>query len=109
LLFQTKDFDNCLEIYKITETGKLLKEISEMEVVPEEERPYYNKPEWNDPKLSGFFRIFGSLRKNSLGWEETNFTGEVTMYTSRDDEWYEYKLLFVKGKLREVTKVKETT
>ena len=47
VVFQTKDLENYLGTYVIKD-GRLYERIYEYENVPEEERPYYGKPECDE-------------------------------------------------------------
>ena len=95
---QTKDFDNALDKYIITEEGRLLKENAHYEVVPEEERPNYGKPEWNMP----LGRLAGSIKKVSHGWIDTNFHGILHAYCSREEGFINYRFKFTDGYLESI-------
>lgn len=106
--FQTKSFENMLFKYTITEDGKLLEETYQLDVVPEEERPYYGKPEWETNPL---LRVCGSLKRVNIKEEQMDFHGWMEIHTiDRDERFLEYKLKFTDGQLVEVvnlTKEKE--
>jgi hypothetical protein len=93
--FQTKSLGNCLSQYLISREGQLIEQTFDWLDVPEEERPYYNKPEWN--RLSWV----GALETIPNEPTELNYTGEVRFYTSdqENDSWIEFVALFSKGKL----------
>jgi len=93
--FQTKDFDNVMDVYKITKSNRLLREKYKYETVPEEERPYYGKPEWNNK----FMQLVGSLKRIHIGWEDTNFHGKIKFYTIRSGNLVTYIAKFTDGKL----------
>lgn len=100
LEFQTKDFENIMDTYIITEDGKLLREQWHYEDVPEEQRPYFGKPEWD----KAFGRIAGCMKKISEGWVDTNFHGWLNFYTSTPEGWLEFDVKFTDGYLSEVSK-----
>jgi len=101
-IFQTKDLENLMDEYTITREGKLILHRVECNVVPEEERPYFGKPEWNE----GFYKSFGSLCRTPLGDEDTKYHGLISIYTSDKKIWYEYVLRFTDGVLVNVDEVK---
>jgi hypothetical protein len=108
-VFQTKDFDNAMDNYTITEDGRLILHEKVYEHVPEEERPYYGKPEWEKP----IFRIFGCLKSTPIGDKEIPYHGYINIYTtcsffSGDPyaEWFEYEIKFTDGKVESVERLK---
>lgn len=74
--FQTKDLENLLDKYTITAGGKLIWHKESLERVPEEERPYYGTPRWDQP----FGRLTGSLRSVPEGDEEIPYHGDIRFY-----------------------------
>jgi hypothetical protein len=102
--FQTKSFDNMMFKYTITEDGRLLEETHEYDVVPEEERPYYGKPEWEtNPIVS----IFGSLKRVNTKEEQIDFHGWMEIHTiDKDNNWLAYEIKFTDGKVVEVKDVR---
>jgi hypothetical protein len=96
--FQTKDLECFLEDYTITEEGELIHHAVRYDFVPEEERPYYGKPEWI---TKPFTRSFGSMKTTFTGDEKEKGTFALNFYTTNaeTDEWYEYVALFKGGKL----------
>ena len=101
-VFQTKSFDRELTNYTITADGRLIHHTVRFESVPEEERPYYGKPEWENPVL----RVAGSIKTISTGDVEVSHHGDVYFYTPRGApqtesfEWFEYQARFTEGKLQ---------
>lgn len=85
--FQTKDFDCLMDDYTITEDGRLIKHVTRCEEVPEEDRPYFGKPEWDDdPDLPGrnsWFRLCGSIRRVPVEDREIPYHGDIRFYTGR--------------------------
>ena len=101
--FQTKSFDNLLDNYTITKDGDLIWHKVRMEEVPEEERPYYGKPEWDNTPLA---KVCGSFRTVPDGNEKVDFHGVLNMYTiDAFGKWYEYDVYFVYGKVDKIEKV----
>lgn len=96
--FQTKDFDCLMDNYKITSDGKLIKEYSEWENVPPEERKY---------PPGDINHFIGSLRKINIYWGEIQYHGVINFYTYREkgenfSEWIEFDAIFSHGKLEEI-------
>jgi hypothetical protein len=109
-IFQTKDFDNAMDDYTITKEGRLILHKKVYEEVPEEERPYYGKPEWEKP----LFKVFGCVKSRPVADIDIQHHGYIRIYTilnrSDDDargEWYEYALKFTDGKLESVERVND--
>ena len=101
-VFQTKDFNCLLERYAITDTGRLTKEDCIFDSVPEEDRPYYNDPEYS---THPFMKHMGAIKKTVSGIIDTNFNGDITFYTMLKSTWFEYTAVFVLGVLLEIKKV----
>src|SRR3990170_70967 len=91
-LFQTKDLDNMLTTYKISEEGRLLKTLYELQ--EDDEAPLGR---W----LVG------------IGWEDTNFHGVLRFYDydhaglppaapHDPSRWHEYSAKFTDGQLAEI-------
>jgi hypothetical protein len=98
-VFQTKDLENVMDELTITKEGRLILHSVVWEVVPEEERPYYGKPEWE----MGIFKMFGSLRRIPTGDRDLKFHGILNMYRIKEDFMYEYDLQFTDGNLTKIT------
>jgi hypothetical protein len=113
--FQTKDLDSVMEQYDITADGRLIAHRVEYEECPEEERPYFGKPEW---ETSPMVRFFGMLRPKRQYTEEDPFHGDVEFYTNNiclsgpdavetyDDlppQRREYTARFTDGRLTRIT------
>ena len=107
--FQTKSLGRALDEYTITADGRLILNKVRWESVPDEERPYYGTPEWENV----WAKLAGSLRTVPVGDEEVLYHGDVYFYdvfSSRDgseEAWIEYKARFTEGGLSriEVAKV----
>lgn len=103
-VFQTKDFECMMDSYTITEDGELIHHIHEYESVPEEERPYYGTPEW-DEKL---FRLVGSMKSKFIKDVKVNCHGIIFIYTiAKNREWWEYEVKFTDGKVKSVKRINE--
>ena len=95
--FQTKDLDNCLETYIISEDGELLEEIVEYEYTyyTEEEKKQKNHKPWN---------IVKDQKIVKQETKKVDFHGKITFYETLDfsDEesiWVDFDAYFVYGKL----------
>ena len=96
--FQTKDLDNCLLDYWISEDGELFEHVVEREYVPYSEK--------EKKKLKGWDLWKDVIEKGSKD-EKVNHHGTLTFYTydEIDDDtsfWVEFKAYFVYGKLDKV-------
>ena len=100
--FQTKSFENLMENYTITEEGKIIRHKQRYEVVPEEERPYYGKPEWNK---NGLYQIIGSLKSIPDGDEPVEPHGFVNIISVCEGEWFEYELKYTDGELSDIKRI----
>ena len=86
-VFQTKDLENCLGTYVIKD-GRLYERIYEHEEVPEEERPYYGKPEWDEGGLvfgKDFYRRSGSRKIVGNHDEDLEYHGDLVFYATKKD------------------------
>jgi len=98
--FQTKDLNCMMCIYTITKDGELLHHIYEYYDVPEEERPHYGTPEWDQ---NTFYKIVGSMGSKFIEYKKINYHGIINIYTIGDDsEWWEYEIKFTDGKVTDV-------
>ena len=97
LQYQTKDLDNCLENYIISEDGELLEEVIEYEYTyyTEEEKKQKDHKPWNivkDKKI---------IKQET---EKVDFHGKITFYETFDlndleSIWVDFHAYFVYGKL----------
>ena len=98
--FQTKDLDNCLESYIISEDGDLLEEVTEYEY------SYYTEEEQKKQK----HRPWSVIKDQKIVKQETkkvDFHGKITFYETFDlnDEesiWLDFNAYFVYGKLDKI-------
>jgi len=81
--FQTKDLDNLLDNYTINEKGELILHAVEYKFVPEEERLYYGKPEWDKNFL---FQLCGAYKAVSTEDKFIDFTGTINFYSNLSNE-----------------------
>jgi hypothetical protein len=102
-VFQTKDLGSMMDSYTITEDGKLLQSIREYYEVPEEERPYYGTPEWEENQ---FKKLVGSMESKFIEDRKINHHGIIYIYTiTADREWWEYEIKFTDGKVVSVKRI----
>ena len=105
--FQTKTFGDgftgsFMDKYTITKEGDLVLHKEAWELVPEEERPYWGKPEWEKNPL---LQLVGSMKTIPLGDEIVDYHGVVNIYTIVGETWYEYEFKFTDGKVTDVKRV----
>jgi len=101
---QTKCLGRGMETYTITKNGELVKNNYKKVVVPIEERPHYNSPEFAEKWL------VESVKYVADGFEPTDFTGSLNFYTFTDvnlgggGEWWEFEAIFEKGYLMKMSR-----
>lgn len=106
--FQTKAFGDgftggFMDNYTITKEGELIFHKTAWEMVPEEERPYYGKPEWEKHPL---MQICGSMKSIPLEDEIIDYHGAINIYSiDSKDEWFEYEIKFTDGKVTDVKRI----
>jgi len=105
--FQTKDLDNCLSQYFITETGDLVEEIVEREYIPfsEEERKSKEVRPWN---------IWKEVIEKDRYTKKIDYHGKITFYSSIDssdteETWMDFDAYFIYGKLDKILLVEVKT
>lgn len=106
-LFQTKAFGDgftggFMDDYTITEEGTLVLHTKSYEIVPDKERPYYGKPEWDKNPL---FQMIGSMKSIPEGDEVKEYHGIINIYTDIDGEWFEYEIKFTDGKVSGIKRI----
>jgi hypothetical protein len=102
LQFQTKSLGNFLDKYIISKDGELIIYSFDWEPVPEEDRPFYGKPEWQQLSWVGSFKSIPNEPR------KIEHTGEVRFYSTVDNEdWIEFVAFFSKGKLIHIETVEE--
>lgn len=94
--FQTKDLDCTMAQYTITREGKLIHHTTRMEVVPEEERPFYGTPRWDGP----LGQLYGSMKAIPTGDVDLDYHGDLVFY---DDNIY--KARFTNGTVEWIRRV----
>jgi hypothetical protein len=99
--FQTKDLDNCLLDFFISEEGSLFEKVVEREYVPfsEEEKKNKKYKKWNIWKEV--------IEKNSYNKKIEGFHGKINFYTyevlnKENDFWLEFTAYFSYGKLDKI-------
>ncbi len=98
--FQTKDLDNCLFDYWISEKGELFEHVIEREYVP------FTEKEKKSKKNKGWNFWKDVIEKNSYD-KQVNYHGTLIFYTydELDDDtdfWVEFQSYFVYGKLDKI-------
>jgi hypothetical protein len=88
LEFQTKDLDREFLLYHITESGELLYDDYEYELVEQED---------------SFFRF--KMRKVMKGTVISNYTGDVIFYGKPYETFYKFKAKFTDGKLQSIERL----
>jgi len=102
-VFQTKNFECLLDNYTITKDGELIHHLCEYESVPEEERPYYGTPEWDKNPI---YHWMGSMKSKFIKDVKVNHHGIIHIYTIiKDNEWWEYEIKFIDGKVTNVKRI----
>ena len=102
--FQTKDLDNCLETYIISEDGELLEEVIEYEYT------YYSKEE----KKQKDHKPWNMVKDQKIVKQETkkvDFHSKITFYetldfSDKESVWVDFDAYFVYGKLDKLELVK---
>lgn len=96
--FQTKDLDNCLDNYTITENGELVEDVVEKEYT------YYTEEERK--KLKGWYFIKDEKIIKEYS-KDVNYHGTIRFYelfdlNEQEDIWVEFDAHFVYGKLDKI-------
>lgn len=100
--FQTKDFECLIETYIITPQGTLLRIMHDYEIVPEEERPYYNTEQWNQ----SLGKMIGSLRRvEEKVIQVCSPNLQFNFYTSINRKWVEYQAKLVDNIIQSIVLV----
>jgi hypothetical protein len=98
--YQTKSFDNTLTHYVIREDKRIYELIRKYEEVPEELRPNYGKPEWDDENALKRFmaRNEGSFIITDEKWVDMNYHGIIEFHDIGTDEvYYSFMAKFTDG------------
>jgi hypothetical protein len=96
--FQTKDLDNCLSNYRITQDGELVEDVVEKEYT------YYTEEERK--KLKGWYFIKDEKIIKEYS-KKVEYHGKITFYETFDfneqeDIWVDFDAYFVYGKLDKI-------
>lgn len=103
LQFQTKDLDNCLLEYIISENGELLEEVVEREYIPyTEEEKKQNNNKWN------FYKDI--IEKNKYT-KKVEYHGKIVFYeiidfSETEDIWLDFEAYFNYGNLDKIELIK---
>ena len=94
--FQTKSIEpKNMDLYTITEDGRLIHHQVQWVEVPENERPYYGTPEWeSDP---GIYRFMGCMKSIPIGDFQIMKTIEVEFHDYQNDAYISYTAQFKDG------------
>lgn len=102
-VFQTKDLENCLNHYIITEGGDLVVERVSVEETPiTEEQRAQAEAEYGIDTLSYWLMTRPSVTVTDRDYEQVLYHGDIVFYDYLDDEdhtWIEYRARFTNGKL----------
>ena len=104
VIFQTKDLDNCLCDYTITEDGELLEDIKKYEYTyyTEEEKKQKDHKAWNIVKDTKLIEQYN---------KKVNYHGKILFYeifkfSDTEDIWVDFEAYFVYGKVDKIELVK---
>jgi hypothetical protein len=87
-VFQTKDLEQCLLMYVISDSGELL--LSEF---ADEKNKKENIP------VMFLEEYFTDFKQEKVIYTKTAFHGYIRFYTSADKTWYEFRAKFTDDKL----------
>jgi hypothetical protein len=90
--FQTKDLENLLDHYTITEDGKLLVDVFKLHVRTDAEKERY--------KQETGYKFAPPFRREEKGRVEIDYHGRIVFYGG--DPWREYEAKFTDGRLVEI-------
>jgi hypothetical protein len=101
--FQTKDLDNCLSEYIISENGELLEEIVEREYI------YYTEEEKKQKRDKWSF--YKDVIEKNRYTKKVEYHGKITFYelfdiSETEDIWVDFDAYFTYGKLDRIELVK---
>lgn len=103
-VFQTKSLDPSMDHYTINEQGRLIFNRVEIEVLPEEERPYYGKKEWDGSPLLQMAGAFKMIPMEDIDME---YHGDIYIYEFIDGKWVEFKVRFTEGSVSKINRIFE--
>ena len=96
-VFQSKNLDCMMDMYRITAAGRLLHIGYDSEHVPEHERPYYGTEKWDSHP---YVRTMGCIKSVPFASPVVmDFQDDLYFYDRRDGERYEYVARFTEGLL----------
>lgn len=105
--WQSKDTPaQYMEFYRVTKDGLLIHEAVHYEAVPEEERPYWNTPEWEMPLM----QFVGSIRTVSDGDEVVDYHGDIIVVGGQKGHYeqiVQYRCRFTNGRLEWIREIRE--
>lgn len=97
-IFQTKDLENLMSFYIITEDGDILEEIVEREYIPYTEGELGTKPK---------FSVWKDVIEKSRRTQKLDYHGTLIFYcgaeiSEEEDMWIDFKAYFSYGKLDKI-------
>lgn len=104
IIFQTKDLENCLIDYFISEDGELFEEVMEREYV------YYTEEEKKSKDFKSWNIVKDVIEKNKHN-KKLDFHGKIVFYSieeisDTEDVWVDFEAYFIYGKLDQIKLVK---
>lgn len=108
LTFQTKSFDPSMDHYTITKEGRLILHQTKLEMVPEEERPYYGTEDWDK---SPMLQMAGMLKSIDIGDVDMKYHGDMNFYVfGGNNVWIEFWARFTEGTVTRIQRlIRENT
>jgi hypothetical protein len=107
IIFQTKDLENCLIDYFISEDGELFEEVVEREYI------YYTEEEKKSKDFKSWNLFKDVIEKNKYN-KKIDYHGKILFYTTEnisdtEDVWVDFEAYFIYGKLDQIklTKVEK--
>lgn len=98
--WQTKSLDCHMDEYVVGKEGQLFKDIYDYIEVPEKDRMFYGKPEWDKGIL---YQLAGARKAVFSNSQKSNYTGEVESHSwdKSTQKMSRFVSVFVHGKLSE--------
>jgi hypothetical protein len=101
IVFQTKDLDNCLNKYTITEDGELIENIVEYKYTyytEEEKKSNKNLKAWDIVKDQKIIKEYSK----TINYHGTVVFYDILEFSDVEDVWVDFKAYFVYGKLDKI-------
>jgi hypothetical protein len=105
VVFQTKDLDNCLSDYIITEDGELVEDVKKYEYT------YYTEEEIKQRVKENKWLLVKDTKLIEQYNKKVNYHGKILFYeifnfSDTEDIWVDFEAYFVYGKLDKIELVK---